>query len=244
VRHLPHPAGRLEYDVSIKARMWSVASSQNPGYIVNLTKVENGSAGKKPTITFTMKDAKGRGLTLADLPTTARNRLAATMAGPTIDYGYTSFGSDVTTPGYVTEDLISAANPANAAKCAADGTCTYTFLHAIPADAKGATRSDWKAAATSPSTPAPRSRLLAEFTMQGKVAMDFSVDGSPVALAGRSWISPSATTATGTCVARRQPQPHRAVRAVPGPSQTDWARRPIATVQGERSSRRRPSTWP
>jgi OmcA/MtrC family decaheme c-type cytochrome len=53
------------------------------------------------------------------------------MAGPTSDYGYTSFGSDVTTPGYVSE------NPATAAKCDNAGTCTYTFTHAVPAKATG-----------------------------------------------------------------------------------------------------------
>ena len=52
------------------------------------------------------------------------------MAGPTSDYGYTSFGSDVTTPGYVSES-------ATGAQCNTAGTCTYTFQHAIPADAKG-----------------------------------------------------------------------------------------------------------
>ena len=40
------------------------------------------------------------------------NRLALVMAGPTSDYGYTSFGSDVTTPGYVSE------NPVPTATCA------------------------------------------------------------------------------------------------------------------------------
>ena len=46
------------------------------------------------------------------------------LAGPTTDYGYTNFGSDVTTQGYVSE------NPVPTAKCGTDGTCTYTFTHA------------------------------------------------------------------------------------------------------------------
>ena len=53
------------------------------------------------------------------------------MAGPTSDYGYTSFGSDVHTPGYVTESAHS--RP----RCGADGNCTYTFTHAVPAGATG-----------------------------------------------------------------------------------------------------------
>ena len=37
------------------------------------------------------------------LPLSALGSISFTMAGPTTDYGYTSFGSNVTTPGYVTE---------------------------------------------------------------------------------------------------------------------------------------------
>ena len=53
------------------------------------------------------------------------------MAGPTTDYGTTKFGSDVTTPGYVSESALKTAS------CGADGSCLYTFTHAIPADAHG-----------------------------------------------------------------------------------------------------------
>ena len=59
------------------------------------------------------------------------NRLGIVLAGPTSDYGYTSFGSDVTTPGYVSE------NPVPTASCSSDGTCQYTFTHAVPANATG-----------------------------------------------------------------------------------------------------------
>jgi OmcA/MtrC family decaheme c-type cytochrome len=53
------------------------------------------------------------------------------MAGPTTDYGYTSFGSDTaSTPGYVTED-------GTAASCDAGSNCVYTFLHKVPANATG-----------------------------------------------------------------------------------------------------------
>ena len=72
-----------------------------------------------------MKDQNGKALTLADL-----EDLDLNMAGPTTDYGYTSFGSDVTTPGYVTEDGTQGT-------CDASGNCTYTFQHAIPAAATG-----------------------------------------------------------------------------------------------------------
>ena len=59
------------------------------------------------------------------------NRLALVMAGPTSDYGYTSFGSDVTTR--ATSPRTRSRRPS----AANDGTCTYTFTHAVPAKATG-----------------------------------------------------------------------------------------------------------
>jgi hypothetical protein len=56
------------------------------------------------------------------------------MAGPTTDFGYASFGSDVTSPGYVSE------NAAAASQCGQDGSCTYTFTLSIPANATGSDR--------------------------------------------------------------------------------------------------------
>ena len=54
-------------------------------------------------------------------PTASGGTLSLTMAGPTTDYGYTSFGAaSATTPGYVTESV-----PATA--CDSNGNCTYTF---------------------------------------------------------------------------------------------------------------------
>jgi len=53
------------------------------------------------------------------------------MAGPTTDYGYTSFGSDTASmPGYVTESAAKAS-------CDAGGNCTYTFTHKVPTMATG-----------------------------------------------------------------------------------------------------------
>ncbi len=67
-----------------------------------------GAAGKPPVVTFTVKDNAGNGIPMASL-TGGSNRLALVMAGPTTDYGYTNFGSDVTTPGYVSEDPVPTA---------------------------------------------------------------------------------------------------------------------------------------
>ena len=93
--------------------------------------MENGVAGKAPDGHLHDKGLKpAHGVTMAQM-TGGLTGSALVLAGPTLDYGYTSFGSDVTTQGYVSE------NPVPTAKCAADGTCTYTFTHLIPAKATG-----------------------------------------------------------------------------------------------------------
>ena len=75
---------------------------------------------------FTVHDKNGNPVALSAL-----GAIQFTMAGPTTDYGYTSFGTDTSsTPGYVTE---------NAAKATCDGAgnCTYQFAHSVPAKATG-----------------------------------------------------------------------------------------------------------
>jgi len=229
--------GELEYDVSIKgAHVVEALSSQNPGFVATITKVEDGTAGKKPTITFTIKDKTGKGLTLADLPTTARNRLAVTLAGPTGDFGYTSFGSDVTTPGYVTEDMISAATPANAAKCANDGTCTYTFLHGIPADAKGTYAVGLEGRRDIAINPGTNKQVFAEFTLTGKMYLEFSVDGSPVQ-ARRKIVDIAKCNNCHGFLTLHGGNRNAIEQCVlcHNPSQTDSARRPISVNTAERS---------
>jgi OmcA/MtrC family decaheme c-type cytochrome len=95
------------------------------------------------------------------------------MAGPASDYGYTSFGSDVTTPGYVSE------NPVPSANCGSDGTCTYTFTHAIPAKATG-TYAIGMEGRRALSFPASTGQASTEYGATNKVFY-FSVDGSAVA---------------------------------------------------------------
>jgi len=125
------PKGELELDVSIiGAHDNPTQSPSAPGMNLVITNVQNGAAGQKPTVTFTVKDNAGNGIPMSAL-TTSPSRLYLVMAGPTTDYGYTSFGSDLNTPGYVSENVVPAA------KCDSGGTCTYTFTHAIPATAKG-----------------------------------------------------------------------------------------------------------
>ena len=118
------PQGELEFDASIMGSHTIATHSKTlPGVVIQLVKVDNGTAGQKPTVTFTLKDSSG-----APIPLTQMNRLALVLAGPTTDYGSTNFGA--ATPGYVSED-------ATKATCGPDGTCVYQFLAAIPAGSTG-----------------------------------------------------------------------------------------------------------
>ena len=101
------PQGELPFDASIMgAHVVSTDTAatypQNPdtllaGINLAITSVSNTSAGQTPTVKFTLKDDKGN-----NIPLSQPNTLNFTMAGPTTDYGYTSFGSDTaSTPGYV-----------------------------------------------------------------------------------------------------------------------------------------------
>jgi OmcA/MtrC family decaheme c-type cytochrome len=131
------PQGETPFDASIMGAHvvpndTPATYPQNPDTLISsikvtITGVTDTSAGQKPVVAYTVKDMSGKTIALND-PTL--EDLQFTLAGPTTDYGYTSFGSDVTTPGYVGED-------GTAGTCDASGNCTYTFLHAIPAKATG-----------------------------------------------------------------------------------------------------------
>ncbi len=167
------PQGELEFDASIKgAHTVPTQSLTNPGLVINIAKVDNGVAGKAPTVTFTVKDYAGNPVTMAQL-TGGSNRLALVMAGPTTDYGYTSFGSDVTTPGYVSE------NPVPTAKCSGDGTCSYTFTHLVPAKATGTYAIGVEGRRGSTLLAGTAQQQTSEYGAINKVVY-FSVDGSKV----------------------------------------------------------------
>lgn len=165
------PQGEVEFDASIKgAHIYPQESAANPGLVFQILKVDNGLAGQKPTVTYTVKDFQGNGVNITQV---TGGTLRLVMAGPTSDYGYVSFGSDVTTPGYVSE------TPGTKASCSPDGTCVYTFTHAIPANATGT---------YSIGVEGRRSFTINPATMQtqtvtyggNNVVTSFSVDGSPV----------------------------------------------------------------
>ena len=165
------PQGELDFDASIKgAHVAPTTSSLLTGLAVNITKV-SGTSGSAPVVSFTVQDGGGNPLALSKL-----GSISFTMAGPTTDYGATSFGSSVTTPGYVTES-------ATGASCGTNGSCQYTFTHSIPSGATGtyaigveARRSETVSELTNGNTQ----QVSITYGAPNKVVY-FSVDGSPVA---------------------------------------------------------------
>jgi OmcA/MtrC family decaheme c-type cytochrome len=165
------PQGEMDFDASILgAHVAPDASTLLSGLNVQITNVSGGTAGKTPTVTFTVLNTAGAGV-----PLSALGSISATMTGPTTDYGAISFGSNVTTPGYVTESMAGAT-------CSASGTCMYTFTHGIPANAAGTYAIGLEARRTD-TVP----ELINGATVQTAIEYGtpnpvtyFSVDGSPV----------------------------------------------------------------
>ncbi len=166
------PQGEMDFDASILgAHVAPTASTLLSGLAVNITKVSGGTAGSAPTVTFSVLNTAG-----AAVPLSALGSISATMAGPTTDYGNTSFGSAVTTPGYVTESMTGAT-------CSSSGTCLYTFTHAIPAKATGtfAIGIEARRTETVPElTNGATVQTSIEYGTPNPVTY-FSVDGSPIA---------------------------------------------------------------
>jgi len=168
------PQGELEFDASILgAHTIPDESTMIPGLNFTLVSVVNGGAGQKPTVTFTVRDNSGNGIPISAFKT-GSGSLSLTMAGPTTDYGYTSFGSDVTTPGYVTESAV------NSTSCGSDGTCMYTFTHAIPANASGTYAIGIEGRLTATLLPGTVTQMTVNYGGKNQVIY-FSVDSSAVA---------------------------------------------------------------
>jgi OmcA/MtrC family decaheme c-type cytochrome len=162
------PQGEIDFDASILgAHVAPTASSLLSGLAVNITKVQNSAAGSAPVVSFTVLNNSGAAIPLAQL-----GSISFTMAGPTSDFGYTSFGSNVTTPGYVTES-------ASGATCDTSGNCMYTFTNLVPANATGTYAIGVEARRTEVVLAGTTSQQSIEYGAPNKVVY-FSVDGSTV----------------------------------------------------------------
>ena len=167
------PQGEIPFDASIiGAHTVPEDSPLSPAIVAAIVSVTNGVAGKAPTVTFTVKDGSGNPIPISTFDNGGALRF--TMAGPTTDYGYTSFGSDVKTPGYVTESPS-----ASTTTCGSDGTCTYKFTHAVPASATGSYAIGMEAELTATLLAGTTSAQTFQYHPINQVTY-FSVDGSQV----------------------------------------------------------------
>ncbi len=162
------PQGEIDFDASIKgAHVAPTASSLLSGLAVNITRVQNGTAGTHPVVSFTVQDNTGKGI-----PLSALGSISFTMAGPTTDYGYTTFGT-ATTPGYVTESAAKAT-------CDANSNCSYTFTNIVPASATGTYAIGVEARRTEVVLAGTTSQQAITYGAKNQVVY-FSADGSAVA---------------------------------------------------------------
>lgn len=173
------PQGEMPFDASIMGAHvvptdTAATYPQNPdtllaGLNLAITSVTNTAAGQTPTVNYTLQDNSGNNIAVSSTTT-----LSFTMAGPTTDYGYTSFGSGTSsTPGYVTESVT-------ASSCTSSGACSYTFTHAIPASATGTYTIGGEARTTVTVLAGTTASQSVELGAINPV-VNFSVDGSAVA---------------------------------------------------------------
>ena len=106
--------GELEFDVSIKgAHTIPTQSKELPGTTFEILEVNDGGPGKRPTVTFSVKDKDGKAIFPSEM-----TRLFLVMSGPTTD-----FGSEIS------EDVRTAQG--------SNGVYFWTFNAAVPDTAKG-----------------------------------------------------------------------------------------------------------
>jgi OmcA/MtrC family decaheme c-type cytochrome len=223
------PQGELPFDASIMgAHTNPTQYSGLPGLVIAILKVDNGTAGTKPTLTFTLTDSGGNPVAANSLVGGA-NRLAAVLAGPTTDYGYTNFGSDVTTHGYVSED-------ATKATCGTDGTCVYQFLHAIPANATGTYSIGMEGRRGYTILAGTTAAMTTEYGAVNQV-VNFSVDGSPVT-PRRKVVDLAKCNACHVTLSVHGENRNQIEMCVlcHNPSETDVARRPGAQVAADKNT--------
>jgi OmcA/MtrC family decaheme c-type cytochrome len=224
------PQGELEFDLSIRnAHLIPEKTAARPGLNLEILNVRNTAPGQRPVVTFTAKNAAGRPYTMSEFPAGTLNRLALVLAGPAHDYGETNFGSDVLTPGYVSED------PVPRATCASDGTCTYEFQHAIPANAVGTYSVSIEGRRALSILPGTTRQIDSEYGAVNKVSY-FGVGNAATDVRRQIVTTEKCNQCHGFLSLHgenRNRVEHCAV--CHNASETDVRRRPTATVQSERA---------
>src|SRR5262249_37010986 len=109
------PQGELEFDASIiGAHTTATLAPSLPGVRFEIVSVDDGVAGRRPRVTFTIKNKAG-----ATISPSQMSSFSFVLAGPTSDYS--TFVSETATGA---QDL-------------GGGRFAYTFTAAIPATAQG-----------------------------------------------------------------------------------------------------------
>ncbi|GIU75511.1 MAG: cytochrome c [Bryobacteraceae bacterium] len=221
------PQGELDFDASILgAHITEQNSSLVRGAVAKIERIENAQPGKKPVITFSLKDRAGNPMAISDLiPGAGRGRLAFTLAPLDVDYGL-NFGT-ATTKGYVNETVTVTSVTGT------PGLYTYTMNTAIPADAKGT----WTIALEGRTDEKVLEGTLKERVIEVNIPNDVkyvSVDGSPVQ--ARRVVTTTATC--NQCHARLSFHGENRNEIdncviCHNPSMTDAARRPAAQAPPE-----------
>ena len=152
------PQGDSEYDASIGgAHVVANFSSTLEGVVLQIVRVDDGAAGKRPVVTFSVKDRAGKAIALSAL-----DRLVMYLSGP---------ASDVAT---------QTSTDARAATAVGDGTYRLTFPNLIPAEARGTYRISMTARKRLQiGVGTPKQRQADDIATN--VQMSFAVDGSTVA---------------------------------------------------------------
>jgi OmcA/MtrC family decaheme c-type cytochrome len=157
------PQGELEFDASIMgAHTIPLNSQQLSGFQWDIVKVDDGVAGKKPTVTFTLKDKAGNPLAPSDF-----TRLNVVLGGPTTDY-VAKVGT-ATGNGYTSEDALKAPG--------SNGTYSYTMTAAIPATAKGSFSVALEGRRVQVIYPGTKVQQTVQYGAKNAISY-FSVDGS------------------------------------------------------------------
>ena len=197
--------------------------------VIDILKVDNGTAGKAPTVTFTVKDNGGQRDSDAQLTGLAEPS-GAGHGGSDERLRLHEFRSRCD------HGRLCLRRPGADGEMRHDGTCTYTFTHAIPADAKGtfSIGIEGRRGIT----------LLAGTEQQMTTRVRRHEQGSQ--FLGGWFARGRAAQGGGHCQVQRlplvplapwrEPQPDRAVRALPQPERDRPARRAAATNPADKAT--------
>ena len=157
------PKGESDFDASIQgAHLIPRFSTNLPGVVLSLSKVDVAKPAGTVTVTFSIKNKKGDIIRPADM-----SRLNLLLTGPNADYAMSGVAA-----GYITED-------ARKATCDNGGICTWTFAKPLPTGAKGSYTVAMEGRLEVKLMPNTVKEITVRDTGFNK-QIAFSVDGSPV----------------------------------------------------------------